>query len=1496
MKRTQPRADNDGPKKQEDALFVVGLGASAGGVEALKAFFAGLSGTEGMAFVVVLHLAPDKESLLAEVLQSDLPLPVTQVTEAVAIEPGHVYVIPPNKNLVAAGTQLLLEDIQEERRLRRPIDHFFRTLAEAYGDHAIGIVLSGTGANGTVGVRRIREMDGFVLAQDPDDAQFDEMPRSAISSGVVDFIGTAGALAAEVVAYANRRRHLRLPDSTEALEDDSVRALQHVLAVLRARTGHDFAHYKRATVLRRLDRRLHVTGSDSLEAYLHHIQEDPTEAGALLADLLISVTHFFRDPEAFAVLERDGIPGLFVGKEATDEVRAWVVGCATGEEAYSLAMLLLEHAATIPEAPRIQVFATDLSEAAVQKARAGTYPESIEADVSAQRLRRFFVHENGHYRASEPLREAVLFTPHSPLKDPPFSRLDLVSCRNLLIYLQREIQQQMFALFHYTLRPGGLLFLGSSESTEGGVRLFDVVAKDARLFRRLDVDGPPPQLPQGAHVVAAKPGHGLKQPHLPPPDHAADEHERLHRTLRQEAAPPSVLINEVGDIVHISDTASPFLRVAGGSPTRNLVKLLRPELRASVQLALFQARREEQPVTAGPAEFSLDGRDRRVDIHARQVPGGFSHLLFALRPPRDANDPFTAVEADAALQAELQETRQQLQVSVEEFETIREELRAENEELHSINEELRSTTEELETAKEEAQSMAEELRTVNDELKEKVDETARSKADLENLIASTEIATLFLDRHLKIKRFTPRARDHFHVLASDVGRPLADLAQKFGGVLLVEDAEAVLERLDVQQREIRSSEGRWFLVHARPYRTAEDRIDGVVITFVDISERVANENAIRAAAERFRALVEASAQIVWQADIKGHILGDSPSWRVFTGQAPGEAKEGGWMGAVHPDDLAGAVEGWRLSVQAQEDFDAEVRLHHAASESWRRMHVRAVPLRDEKSRLYGYVGMNTDVHDQREAERDLRASVANAAYRVSLTDALRPLSDPFDIQGAAARVLGEHLGASRVHYAEMEDDDEHCVVVQDYARGVPEGTGRYRVADFAALFDIVRAGRTFVSPDIQADGRLSASTRAAFAELPVEAIVVAPLVKEGRLIALFAAHHNAVHEWADDELRLIEETALRTWASVERAHTERSLRESEERFRQTAETVPDVLFTATSEGVVDYVSGQFEALTGSPISDALGTVLWPDLIHPDDRERTRAAWARAREGQEAFEIRHQVLTRNGTCNVLVRARPVSNADGTSPRWYGTVTDVEALTALAAQTRALASRLATAEHEERERVALILHDDLQQQLYGLGMTLQILRTPSSDEEARILRDQADEILESATKLTRSLAVDLSPPVLASLNVNDLLVSLARLENKRYRLEIEIDVEGGLEIQLYETRVLLYNALRELLFNVAKHANTRIVRMRAWEDGDCVVVRVEDDGVGFDAEAFERAPNARDSFGIPHLRERIELLGGHLKIESAPGEGTRVTITLPAAALDADCEVEAPDDAT
>ena len=862
------------PEHGDRHFPIVGIGASAGGIKALVAFFEHLPDErENMAFVVVQHLSPEHESRLAELLGEHTAMYVTQVSETTALQPGHVYVIPPDKNLSITDDELTPSEFEQPRTKRAPVDFFFRTLAETHGERAVGILLSGTGTGGTQGLGRIKERGGVTMVQDPDEAGYSGMARSAIAANLVDVVAPVAELAEQLADLYRRADRIDLPASPDDLSADGTRALHKIFVQLQSKTGHDFTHHKRASVLRRLHRRMQVVRAESLEGYLDHLHGHPDEVDTLFKDLLICVTSFFRDSEAFEALEKTVIPQLFANKEATDEVRVWVPGCATGEEAYSIAMLLREYAATHTDQPELQVFASDIDEDALAFARQGRYPDSIEADVSDERLTRFFSREDGGYRVGSELRDVVLFARHNLLSDPPFSHLDLISCRNLLIYLKSDAQEQLFDLFHYALGPGGHLFLGASENAESASGRFTTTDKTFRLYRRRTVSSSErdrlPRLPL-EHIEPAEDA---------PPQGDAEEDTvdtsfgALHQRLLEHYAPPSVVIDAENDVVHLSDHAGRYLQMPGGELSQNILDLAHPDLRVDLRTTIYRARQEGEPSEskAVPVTPDDDEDERRVRLVVRPPAGGgsgddddFLLVIFDERTDEHAASPETepapVAETDDAslvedLQSELRDTRERLQATIEEYETSNEEMKASNEELQSINEELRSTTEELETSKEELQSMNEELMTVNEELENKNEELERANNDLHNLITSTRIATLFLDRRLHLARYTEAATDLFDVIGADVGRPVQHLTHRFhpddlADDRLAADAQQVLDTLEPIEREVRahppenasSPDGdeerdEWFLMRVLPYRTTDEKIDGVVLIFVDITER-----------------------------------------------------------------------------------------------------------------------------------------------------------------------------------------------------------------------------------------------------------------------------------------------------------------------------------------------------------------------------------------------------------------------------------------------------------------------------------------------------------------------------------------------------------------------------------------------------------------------------------------------------------------------------------
>ena len=839
--------------------MLVGIGASAGGIAALKQFFSHVSPDSGLTFVVILHLSPLHESNLAELLQTNTRIPVTQVTETVHVRPDHVYVMPPSKYMVIEDGNINLIEPERIRGGHSSIDMFFRTLADAYGKDAVAIVLSGTGADGTLGLRRVKEHGGFAIAQDPAEAEYNAMPLSAIETGLVDLILPASQMADRLRQLGAGAQRLLLTEEQEKRGAEAEMAeIRAVLMLLRQRTGHDFTQYKGPTMRRRIARRLQVHGLFDIKSYLNFLLEHAEEVPVLLRDLLITVTNFFRDREAFESLSQEVVPKLFAGKGANDQVRVWVVGCATGEEAYSIAMLLCEYASRLNDPPRIQIFATDIDERAITQARDCRYPRTIAMDVTPERLRQFFIEEGDHYRVKKEVRELILFAPHNVLRDPPFSKLDLVSCRNLLIYLNREMQDRTLGTFHFALVPEGYLFLGASETAEGIPLLFVPLNKKHRTYTRRITIAPVQVMRNMPRLGWNKPAELHEDIGVAPASYGA-----LHQKVVEQLAPPSALVNDEFDIVHLSEHVPRFLRFAAGEPSRNLLKVVHPGMRLDLQAILLTVKsRMSETQTAAESrrvQVEIEGKPCVVNLTVRKVVDGpaAAHGFFlvtfdetipvAVGTAQPPDGP--GMEVAAQLQEELQRTHDQLNVTVEQYETTTEELKASNEELQAINEELRSTTEELETSKEELQSLNEELTTVNQELREKIEELGRVNSDLQNLLSSTDIGTIFLDRGLQIKRYTERVKELFNIIQADVGRPLDHLTHKLDYRSLTDDAVAVLKTLQSREREVRAHNGRWYLVRLLPYRTLDDKIDGVVLNFVDITDhRHAKELRIQAAA------------------------------------------------------------------------------------------------------------------------------------------------------------------------------------------------------------------------------------------------------------------------------------------------------------------------------------------------------------------------------------------------------------------------------------------------------------------------------------------------------------------------------------------------------------------------------------------------------------------------------------------------------------------------
>jgi two-component system, chemotaxis family, CheB/CheR fusion protein len=1187
-------------------LSVVGIGASAGGLAALRDFFSALPADTGLVFVVVMHLSPDHESMLADLLQSCTPMPVTQVSGRVEMQPDHVYVIPPASQLVVAQRHLELVELDRPRGVRLEIDAFFRSLAGDHGDGA-AIILSGAGSDGAVGIQGIKEGGGLILVQDPDEAEYDSMPCSAIATGLADIVAPAAELAVQLVKAKRSVATLALPSDPADLSEADERTLAQILAHLRLRMGHDFSGYKRASVLRRIGRRMGLAQSQTLSAYLHRLRQDHVESDALCDDLLIHVTEFFRDPEAWQVLAETVIPQLFAKKGRNDIVRAWTVGCATGEEAYGLAILLLEHAATLQDPPQIQLFASDLGEGALDYARRGVYPAAIADNVSEARLERFFVQENNHFRVRDDLRERVLFTPHNLLQAPPFSRLDLILCRNLLIYLQAAVQEQVFQIFHYALLPNGYLFLGSAETTGSAEGLFAPLDSKHRIYRRRAQEGGRPNLP--ALSLLTRPGQRAALPE-------ALEHEKSlsttesHRLMLEELAPPSMLVDENYNLLHLSETAGRYLQPVGGPFTRDLTQLVRPELQSELRMALYTAFAQERLATSQPVPVQFNGAPHPVSLLVRPNAVRRQALVIFLEEEVTmavaTGSPMPAQAGDAALRARIEQleavqrhAQQRWQAMREAHEVTVEELHAANEELQSTNEEYRATLEELETSKEELQSINEELQTLNMQLKDKVVEAGKARDDLQNLLTATEIAVLFLDRDLHLVRYTVPAVDLFNFMPADRGRPIVHLRTNLIYNELEADAGCVLETLMPTAREIESADGRWFQVNVRPYRTQEDKIDGVVITFFDITAIKAGEEALRQAKEYAESIVD-----------------------------------------TIPDALI-VLEG-DLSVRTANDT------------------------------FYEMFGM-----------------------------------DPEQAEGQ----LIYHLGHGQWDIPELR----------------------------SLLEDVLPENNIFMGYEMKHE----------FGENRPRTMLL-----NGRRLD----HVQFI-------LLVITDITLR--------------KEAEEALRQLNEQLEDRV-----------------------------------------EERT------------------------------------------------------------VQVRSLVTELMMSEQEERRRISGILHDNLQQLIYGaLFMLKSLSETLGDDPSQDVLSKLADMkgILTSAAQTTRSLSVDLSSSIINQEELSEIIGWLATQMQQQHGLAVEVRTEEAISVPREDLRMLLLQTVRELLFNVVKHAGVSEAVVSLARLNGLIRIEVVDQGKGFDTDVV--SSDLVQSQGLDQCRRRLYLAGGRLHVESSQGKGTRMVIECP-----------------
>jgi two-component system CheB/CheR fusion protein len=1033
---TLPEAPTGLERRTNLDFVVVGIGASAGGVEALSAFFGAMPSDTGMAFVVIQHLPPDNQSLMPEILSRCTSMPVAQIEDGVRVEPNSVYVIRPGFTVTLSEGVLRLGQPVEKRGHRRPVDDFFRSLALEQKETAIAVVLSGTGTNGAAGAQAIKAAGGLCIAQEPENAEFPGMPQSLIRSGYADQVLPADAIPGFLVEFVKHPFMDRPPDEAGAAmaEEQSNRNLMgEIHALLRTRTGHDFRGYRKATLLRRILRRMGVAGVTELAQYAKVVREQPNEAQSLANDLMINVTGFFRDPEAWEALRAAVIVPLVEARLPGDLLRAWVAACSSGEEAYSLAMLIAEECHRVDKRLEVKVFATDTADRSLALARAGIYPGGIEGDISFERLDRFFDKDEHTYRIKKEIRDMVIFAPQDLLRDPPFSRVDLATCRNLLIYLEPETQRRVVSLLSFAVRDGGYLFLGNTESAGDAERSFELVSKRWRIYRRVGSLQHRPDIPLSARLAppdGGKPGGAPLSP-------VRGDHLPIHyeRALLEAFAPPTVVVDRREQILYIHGELSPFLTYPAGEFSTSIVEMARPALRAALRTAFRQALETVSPA-AVDSILEADRGTARVRITVAPLasdPGGRNlRVTFERRPQpqRSANEGAETSSAAAplvlpsenGLEDEVRILRQELRASVEAFEASNEELKASNEEVLSINEEL-------ETSKEELQSINEELTTVNTQLQVKILELEQTNNDVSNLLSSTSIAVVFLDTQLLVRRYTPAVQDLLELIPTDIGRPIRDLAPKFATAhglespheILRRSARAVLDSLMPSETEVRSDSGKWYLQRTLPYRTSDNRIAGVVLTFVDITRRKLAERSLAEMQARLEAALEhmPAAVIIVDAQTARVLHANRQAAALFGQPFPPPFLNASWHAAVgalkgwHPDGREIRAEEWPLarSLASGMSVVGEQVEINAATGNHRVLSVSSAPVTDEAGEVIAAVAAFWDITELkstekalRESERQLRLIVESAQdFAILMTDRTGNITS---WNTGAARMLG----------------------------------------------------------------------------------------------------------------------------------------------------------------------------------------------------------------------------------------------------------------------------------------------------------------------------------------------------------------------------------------------------------------------------------------------------------------------------------------------------------
>ncbi|MDB5386104.1 MAG: Protein-glutamate methylesterase [Planctomycetaceae bacterium] len=1478
----QPPALANEPEdsRSSNAQFtIVGIGASAGGLEAFTQLLKALPADTGMAFVLVQHLAPTHPSALAEILSRATRMKLTEIGDMSTVEPNHVYVIPPDRVLViAAGVLQLLP--REGHGIPRPVDQFFLSLAADQRHQAIGVILSGTATDGTRGLEAIKAEGGITFAQDGS-AQFDGMPKSAIASGCVDFVLPPDQIAREITRIS--QHSYSIPQPVALVEDDKS-DLTEVIRILRDATGVDFTHYKFNTLFRRVTRRMVFQKIDVLTKYAEYLHQTPAEVDALYQDILISVTSFFRDPASFETLQKTVFPHLLENRSRHDPVRLWILGCSTGQEAYSLAMAFTEAAEAAGSSVPFQLFATDLNPLGIDKARAGTYPLNIAQDVSPERLQRFFTEVEGGYRICKSIRDACVFSRHNVLVDPPFSRIDLISCRNLLIYLEPVLQQRIMPTLHYALKPEGCLWLGGSETVGGFLNLFD--AQDSK--HKIYIKKPSTNSERGHFQV--QDGGVSRRAFMPAqvrPIAVTDLPRDADRVLLARFAPPSVLVSAELDILQYRGDTGPFLTPAPGKASLNLLKMLREGLLVGVRGAILRAGKEETTVREEGLRVKSNGQYLDVAIEVIPIQGiapkerGYlvlfegrhyatpGDLPLAFHPELERE---TTDKENARMAQELAATREYLQSVIEQQDVANEELQSANEEVQSANEELQSTNEELETSKEEIQSSNEELATVNDELNNRVVESNRVNNDLVNLISSVQMAIIILGPDLRVRRFTPLAEKLLNLIPADVGRPLADIKLNLENLPDLESLLAQVRDTAIpQEHEVRDKSGRWVALRVRPYKTVDNQIDGVVVMLVDIDDMRRAHDLARESDAQYHAMFEATSVGMCETDPQtGRLLRVNDEFARIVGYSQAQLAEKTFHELTYPDDQNQAAAGFsRLILREVAFLELEKRLvRQDGLIVW--VHVTVNLVHDAGTGPLRAVALTLDITERKRAE---------AASRES-EDRYRTLFE---------------LGPVAVYSCDKEG------VIQEFNRRATELWGRTpELGDtderFYGSLKLLRPDGSWMPHDRTpvADVLSGKTAEVIDAEVIIErpdtscvtvVVNIRPLKnQQGEITGMI----NCFYDVSE---RKVAEAALNT---------------SEVRYRRLFETAKDgILILDAASQKITHVNPFLMNLLDYPTEYFLGKELW-EIGFLRDKQASRAAMQHL---DEEGVIRYESLPLKDCNGGLHPVEMVANVYQEGPQRViqCNIRDISERSRLESLLRGQASELSDLHRRKDEFLAMLSHE-LRSPLAPIANAVQLLSLQRGNEtriqqQARgiierqlgQLQHLVDDLLE-VSRITSGRVQLLRDRVAVSGIVNGAIETVRPLvEQHRHELTLSLPAES---IWLYADAARLEQVLVNLLTNAAKFTEEGgHIWVTVQREGEECLIRVRDSGVGITAallphifDLFTQAERTLDrsqgglGIGLALVQRLTELHGGKVEAFSEFGQGTEFVVRLPVMAGD------------